>query len=173
MIVHNVAKFLVPILGPLSGKTSSYINDSRGFTNKMRELVLDPDEVMTSYDVKSLFTCIPPQGALDAVRERLEADDSLQERTQLSAKNICDLLHLCLTSVYFVYNGVFYRQKHGGAIGSPVSPVVTDMYVEKFESKALQSFSGLTPRVWWRYVDDTFILEGMREEFFKYINNVD
>ena len=68
------AKF--PVLAPLAGKMSSFIKDSRDFTNKVRELVLVPGEVMTSYDVKSLFTCIPPQGA----------DDSLQERTQLSVR---------------------------------------------------------------------------------------
>ena len=77
--------------------------------------------------------------------------------------------------MYFVYDGVFYRQKQGGAIGSPVSPVVTDIYVENFEVKALQSFSGVIPRVWWRYVDDAFMvtLEGMHEEFFHHINSVD
>ena len=83
---------------------------------------------MTSYDVKSLFTCIPPQGALEAVRRRLEEDDSLGERTRLFVQNVCDLLELCLTSVYFVFKGVFYTQKHGGEIGSPISPVVSDIY---------------------------------------------
>ena len=70
---------------------------------------------------------------------------------------------------------MFYRQKHGGAIGSPVCPVVTDIYVENFEVKALQSFSGVIPRVWWRYVDDTFVvlIEGMCEKLFNHINSVD
>ena len=67
MIVHNVAKFLVLVLSPLAGKTSSFIRDSRDFTIKVRELVLDPGEVMTLYDIKSLFTCIPPHGALDVL----------------------------------------------------------------------------------------------------------
>ena len=73
-----------------------------------------------------------------------------------------------------MYDGVFYSQKHGGAIGSPVSQVVTDIYVKNFEVKALQSFSGVIPRVWRRYVDDTFvvILEGMCDKFFHHINNV-
>ena len=88
---------------------------------------------MTSYDVKSHFMCIPPQGALEA---------------ELSVQNVCDLLELCLTSVYFVFKGVFYTQKHGGAIGSPISPVVSDIYVENFERKAMVSFAGTPPRVW-------------------------
>ena len=126
-IVHNIARILVPILGPLAGKTEHHVKDSRQFSREVRELSLEPGEVMTSYDVKSLFTYIPPQGALEAVRSRLREDDSLGERTKLSVQNVCDLLELCLTSVYFVFKGVFYTQKHGGAIGSPISPVVSDI----------------------------------------------
>ena len=63
------------------------------------------------------------KGALEAVRSRLREDDSLGERTKLSVQNVCDPLELCLTSVYFVFKGVFYTQKHGGAIGSPISLV--------------------------------------------------
>ena len=174
-IVHNIARFLVPILGSLAGKTEHHVKDSRQFSREVRELSLEPGEVMTSYDVKSLFTCIPPQGALEAVRSRLREDDSLGERTKLSVQNVCDLLELCLTSVYFVFKGVFYTQKHGGAIGSPISPVVSDIYVENFERKAMVSFAGIPPRVWWRYVDDTFVIikELIRESFFSHINTVD
>ena len=111
-IVHNIARFLVPI----AGKTEYHVKDSRQFSQEVRELTLEPGEVMTLYDVRSLFMCIPPQGALEAVRSRLREDDSLGERTQLSVQNICDLLELCLTSVYFVFKGVFYTQKHGGRL---------------------------------------------------------
>ena len=94
-----------------------------------------------------------------------------KKHTQLSVRDICDLFHLCLMTVYFVYDGVFYRQTQWSD-RSPVSPVVTDIYME---SKALQYFSGVTPRVWWRYADDTLmvILEGMRKELFNHINSVD
>ena len=148
-IVHNIARFLVPILGPLAGKTELHVKDSRQFSQEVRELSLEPGEVMTSYDVKSLFMCIPPQGALEAVQSRLREDDSLGERTKLSVQNVCDLLELCLTFVHFAFKGCFTQRSTGGAIGSPISPVVSDIYVENFERKALVSFAGVPPRVWW------------------------
>ena len=72
-IVHNIARFLVPILGPIE----LHIKDSRQFSQEVRELSLEPGEVMTSYDVKSLFTCILPQGVLEAVQHQLEEDEDV------------------------------------------------------------------------------------------------
>ena len=83
-IVHNITRFLVPILGRSSGKTEHHVKDSRQFSQEVRELSLEPGEEMMLYDVKSLFTCTPPKGALEAIRSRLEEDDSLGERTKLS-----------------------------------------------------------------------------------------
>ena len=66
--------------------------------------------------------------------------------------------------------GVLHPEARG-AIGSPISPVVSDIYVENFE-RAMVSFMGIPPRVWWRYVDDTFVIikELMRESFFSHIS---
>ena len=42
-------------------------------------------------------------------------------------------------------------------MGSPLSPVLANIYMEYFEEIALGSPS-LKPSIWLRYVDDTFIL---------------
>ena len=56
---------------------------------------------------------------------------------------------------------------------SPVSPIVTNLYVEHFERKVLSAAS--TPRLWMRYVDDTFVIqqEGHKQTFLEHINKVD
>jgi hypothetical protein len=47
--------------------------------------------------------------------------------------------------------------------------------MEDFEKKALTSFTGLPPRVWLRYVDDTFVILKQQElsSFFDHLNNID
>ena len=47
--------------------------------------------------------------------------------------------------------------------------------MENFERKALVSFTGVPPRVWWRYVDHTFVIikELMTVSFVSHINTVD
>ena len=65
-----------------------------------------------------------------------------------------DLLHLCLTSTYFQYNGKHYKQLHGTAMGSPVSVVVAEIVTQNIEEQALATYSETLP-LWLRYVDDT------------------
>ena len=60
------------------------------------------------------------------------------------------------------------------AIGSPVSPIVVDLYMEYFEQKVLCT-STQPPRTWLRYVDDTFVIqkEDHKQTFLEHINSVD
>jgi len=48
-------------------------------------------------------------------------------------------------------------EKHGCAMGSPVSPIVANFYMEEVESKAMSSYKGTVPSHWFRYVDDTWV----------------
>ena len=54
----------------------------------------------------------------------------LVERTPLSPDRIAEVLGLCLKSTYFSYGGKFYEQREGAAVGSPVSAVVANLYME-------------------------------------------
>ena len=54
----------------------------------------------------------------------------------------------------------------------PVSPIITNLYMEYFEQNAL---STVAPQIWLRYVNDTWVVQ--REEnkqiFLQHINSVD
>lgn len=67
---------------------------------------------------------------------------------------IIRLLEFVLSATYFVYRATFYRQIQGCAIGSPVSPIVANLYMEQFEREELSKFLR-PPEIWLRYVDDT------------------
>ena len=131
---------------------------------------------ITSYDVCALFTCIPPKDALAVVRRVLDNDNNLHSRTPLNAQDICELLSIwiCLTTTYFSFKGQHYIQLHGCAMGSPVSPIVVNLYMEHFEATALNALLA-PPRIWLRYVDDTFVILNKDQtiSFFDHINSVD
>ena len=59
--------------------------------------------------------------------------------------NIILLLEFCLKNTYFSFQGQFYEQVEGAAMGSPVSPIVANLYMEYLEQKALRTAPHPTP----------------------------
>ncbi len=112
---------------------------------------------------------------MEVLREYLEKDVSLSECTTLTVNDICDLLDLCFSSTYFVFDGAFYKQQCGCAMGSPVSPIVVNLYMELFEKRALESCEQNCVKKWFRYLDDSFVVlnENKKIEVFKHMNNLD
>ena len=105
----------------------------------------------------------------------LAQDDSLEERTSITVPDICQLTELRLRSTYFQFQEEFFEQMKGAAMGSPLSPIVANLFMEEFEKRALES-APLRPRMWVRYVDDTFVLWPQDDEqepnvFLQHLNS--
>lgn len=115
---------------------------------------------MVSYDVISLFKCILTVEVVETVRKRLLQDNN---RTILSPDQICQMLHLCLNTNYFQYNGRFYKQKHGCPLGSPVSPTVASLYMKEVEGRALNFFRRTAQWHWFKYVDNIWVQIKIKE----------
>lgn len=58
---------------------------------------------------------------------------------------------------FFHFRNDFFEQTYGVAMGSPVSPIVANIFVEDFESKALAS-ACLLPKLWKTFLDDTNVI---------------
>ena len=73
-----------------------------------------------------------------------------------------------------MYGGEFHQQVHVAAMGSPVSPIVANLYMEHYESIAL-STAPRPPSLWFRYVNDRFVLthEDDVDSLTSHINNID
>ena len=63
------------------------------------------------------------------------------------------------------------RSSHGG---SPINPIVANLYMEDFEIKAINS-AEQPHRIWKRYVDNTFVVieSAKKEQFLEHINKMD
>ena len=95
-VTYEVAKVLAKILRPLVGKSPNHIQSTKDFVNRVSKVTLLTGECLCSYDVTALFTSVPIDPALNIIRELLEQDNTLWDRTVLSVQNIIELLGFCL-----------------------------------------------------------------------------
>ena len=136
-VTYSVAKELTKILKPLVGKSPHHINSTNDFVEQVKHIKLAPGECLSCYDVSALFTSVPVDPALKVIKDLLEKDPTLNERTVLHVEDFTLLLEFCLKNTYFSFQGQFYEQVEGVAMGSPVNPIVANLYMEYFEQKAL------------------------------------
>jgi len=134
-----------------------HVRNTEVFVNEIHNLSINQDEIMASLDVVSLFTKIPVDLALDVFLHRLESWTDISSLTEWSINDICQGLKICLNATHLHFRGNNYQQIFGTAMGSPVSAVIANMVMEDVETRSLNTFiSG--PKLWQRYIDDTFVL---------------
>ena len=174
LLTCGVAKELAKILKPLVGKSPHHIKSTPDFVEQVKHITLATGECLSSYDVSALFISVPVDPALNIIKNLLEKDHTLKERTVLAVSDIILILEFCLKNTYFSFQDQLYEQVEGSAMCSPVSPIVANLYMEYLEWKAL-STAPHTPRFWCRLVDDTFVIhkEVNKQGFLQHINSVD
>ena len=84
------------------------------------------------------------------------------------------MLEFILTTTYFCFNGHIYRQKFGTAIGSPVSPLVANMFMEHLERKLLDTAPEDLKPTLKKYVDDILevVKKGSVEKLTEFLKNL-
>ena len=91
-------------------------------------------------------------------------------------KDLCQLIHLhvILEANTFIFDGGYYLQRQGTAMGTQVAPSYVNLFMGKFEQQFLQT-QDMLPLVWWRYRDDVFAIwtHGVTylNEFVRELNN--
>ena len=165
---YDLSKYLANILSPLipskhsSKDTFTFIKDLHGanLTNKF----------FVSYDVTSLFTNIPLNETINhAVDLIFQANPNIK----INKFNLTKLFKFCTSQTHFLFNGNYYNQTDGVAMGSPLAPVLANIFMGINEDKWINNYDKTKPVFYRRYVDDilaVFDNEQQANDFFEYIN---
>ena len=152
-----MAKELARMLRPLVGNSPHHIQNTCDFIQEVKGIQLQPTECIALYNDSALFTSVPIDPAISIIRRKLKLDQELNLRTTMQVEQIISLLEFCLKTTYLHFQGRFCEQLQGTAMGSPISPIVANLYMEAFAIKAINTIE-LPPRIWKRYVDDTLVV---------------
>ena len=115
--------------------------------------------LLVTLDVASLYTNIPHQEGITALEEALNSRADLTPPTD----NLCHLIKLILSTNSFTFNKEYYLQVLGTAMGTCMAPSYANLFMGKLEREFLQT-QDKVPLVWWRYIDDVFIMWTHGEE---------
>ena len=169
---HKIAIFIDHFLQPIVKASNSYIRDSFNFIAKISNLNINNNSFLVSVDIVSLYTNIPIDGALEAVKIIFSRFPSLGRPDSVILK----LLHLILNNNDFSFNNELFLQKKGVSMGQQFAPSIANIYLTLWEQRIKDSFSNF-PLHWYRYIDDIFFVwtntEATLITFLNYLNIFD
>ena len=116
---------------------------------------------LKSMDVTALFTSVPIASVLDFLRAKILSNELA---VPLPCEQFLSLVELCVNNNYFTFDGDFYKQKFGISMGSPLSPVLANLFMEHFEVDLLSQITP-SPPLWLRYVDDVVMVWNPDDDF--------
>ena len=126
-----------------------------------------------------MYTNIPthgPVGGLQAFEKALNRRP-LEEKSSVPTIFLLKLLEAVLEGNIFEFNGNYWKQTIGTAMGTRVAPTYANLFMGWLEENILSSWSNQqhpNPYLWRRYIDDVmFIWRGEVQElnnFIEFIN---
>lgn len=172
---YNIAKWLNSYLKNTIDVEFKYtIKNSIELANKIKEVKIPPNSLLVSLDVTNLFTNVPLEETKTIVRQKL-IDSNLSHNI---ISEIMSLLTVCLEQNFFIFDKVTYYQPDGLAMGSPLSPLLADLFLDNFENQLILNNNIFHEHIiyYFRYVDDIIILWNDTLEnlhlFLDYINSL-
>ena len=165
---YRLVKLLANKLQPLR-KSKHMLKD----TFKSIEYIKKRDPPMTehkmmSFDVTSLFTKVPLTYTIKLILDRMYGPEHdcpklIKLRTDWCSKfldrsDINKLLDMATSDTHFSFNNKYYQQHNGVAMGSPLAPVLADIFMIHLENKVMTKLKEAGVLCYKRYVDDTFVI---------------
>ena len=136
---YNLAKYLCSLLKPhISSEFCA--TDTFSFVQEIQQFDFS-DKFLVSYDVTSLFTNIPLSETIDLGVNAI-IDGNMNPDLKLSKVHLKQLFNFATSHTHFLFNGCFYNQIDGVAMGSPLAPVLANFFMGHYESLWLEKYTG-------------------------------
>ena len=104
--------------------------------------------------MSNLFTSIPVNELLPLIQNLISKSKIHPDKS----RELLDLIKICLNQNYFQFHKAFYYQPDGLAMSSPLSPLLSEIYMDHWETSLFNSDHHLIRHslFWCRYVEDIY-----------------
>ena len=166
----KISEFVDHYLQPFAKQLNSYVKDTTDFIRKLKYFSdqKDKDTILVTLDVKSLYTQIPNQEGIEAVKSTLYQSDKREMAPVITA-----FLWLILTLNNFTFNDINYLQTSGMSMGSKASTSYANLFMGEFEKRYIYPKLKDKCPLYLRYIDDIFLLwQGTETELQQFIKDI-
>jgi len=171
---EKISRFVDMQLQPFVPKIKSYIKDSGHLIKILEQTTINEDSIIATLDVSSMYTNIPHEEGIKAVRNRLYTQNPNSENMKLPPGALSDLIKTVLTKNYFQFSDRMYHQIQGTAMGTRMAPSYANLFMADLEERLLANYP-TQPKLWLRYLDDILLVwPGDKEsldDFVRYLNS--
>lgn len=158
---YRSAEFIDYYLNPLATKHKRYIRDTYDFIEKVTKLQIAPNSILFTIDVDSLHTNIDIKEGIQSVKNIF----SKFYDKKRPDKELLQLLKINLTKNDFEFDGQYFLQIKGTAMGKKFGPAYADIFMAEWETAALEKCEK-KPLHYYRYLDDIWGIWMHSEEEF-------
>ena len=151
---YNISKYLSTILRPIVEKCDTFVKDTSHLLQKLNSVTFEDNTNINLFtlDVSGLYTNIPNNEGLTALKYFLEKEDNLPAPVSVLLR----LSELVLKENCFEFNGEFFKQISGTIMGSPFSVNYSCLAMSYEEKRIADNYQGVKPLMYVRYIDDIF-----------------
>ena len=150
---YNISEYIAHHLNKVANKHPSFLKNSYEFVDKIRDTPVQNNSFIVTADISSLYTNMHQDRCLEVVRKQFKQYPDPHRPD----KHILDLLELTLQYNDFNFNGQYYLQTLGCAMGKRWAPALANLYLLEFDKQAMEGFY-LKPKFYYRYLDDIFFI---------------
>ena len=101
--MSNFNKYIANILKTYVKDENNNAKNSTTFSNYIRNVLIEDDKIMVSFDVTSLNTNIPIIDTLNVVKDYVNNDDQFTRKTAIPQYKFLDLVNLVLTTTWYTF----------------------------------------------------------------------
>ncbi len=110
------------------------LNNTYDLIKHIENIDIPDNSIFVSFDISNMYSNVPIKKTLDILRSELS------ENINMNQNRIDDIMNLTEATVnqnYFQFNEKYYKQEEGLAMGSPLSGLLSNIFMHDLESNVI------------------------------------